>query len=79
MVDYEPDARLEMVLNTIVPSIVELPDKGFQLKQLDVHENLANQLNEICKNPVADITQFFADARDEIERQHKNVERIMAQ
>ena len=66
----DPDSRLSVVLYQIVPSIVELPDKGFQLHQLDVHETVAKQLNEICKNPVADLTQFFSDARNEIHRQH---------
>jgi len=74
--NYSPDHRLRVVLHQIVPAIIDHPDKEFKLKQLDAHENVANQLNEICENPVADICQFFCDARDEIYRQHKEVERI---
>ena len=76
MVDYTPDGRLDMVLTTIIPSIADNLGGSFQEKQLDVHENLAYQLNEICKNPIADLRQFFADTRERIKRNEKNVERI---
>lgn len=79
MVELNPDARLDMVLTTIVPSIVNHTDEEFQQKQLDAHENVAKQLNEICKNPVADLNQFFEDARDAIQRQDKNTKRIQVE
>lgn len=76
MVDYTPDGRLDMVLTTIVPSIVDNLEGDFQTKQLDNHEDLAYQLNEICENPVADLRQFFADIRQRIQEREKDVERI---
>ena len=76
MVNYEPDARLEMVLTTIVPSIVDNLEEDFQTKQLAVHEDLAYQLNEICVNPISDLRQLFADVRNQIKRNKKNVERV---
>jgi hypothetical protein len=76
MVELNPKARLNVVLNQIVPSIVNHEDKEFQKRALANHEDIANQLNELCEIPVADLPQFFQDARDEIERQTKEVERI---
>ena len=76
MVDYTPDGRLDMVLTTIVPSIVDNLDGDFQTKQLENHEDVAYQLNEICKNPIADLPQYFADIRKRIEEREKDVERI---
>ena len=76
MVDYTPDGRLDMVLTTIIPSIADNLGGSFQGKQLASHENLAYQLNEICKNPIADLQQYFADVRERIKRNEKNVKRI---
>lgn len=72
----DPASRLNVVMYQIVPAIINNPDKEFQTKQLDAHENVANQLNEICKNPVSDLNQFFADAREQIRRNDKDVNRI---
>lgn len=74
--ELNPDKRLRVILNQIVPAIVDHSDKSFQLKQLGTQEEAADRLNEICEIPVADLPQYFSDMRDEIERQHKNVERI---
>ena len=76
MVDYTPDGRLNMVLTTIVPSIADNLEGDFQSRQLANHEDLAFQLNEICKNPIADLQQYFADVRERIKRNEKNVKRI---
>ena len=76
MVDYSPDGRLNMVLTTIVPSIADNLEGSFRTKQLKNHENVAYQLNEICKNPIADLPQYFADIRQRIKERKKNVERI---
>lgn len=76
MVDYSPDGRLDMVLTTIVPSIVDNLEGSFQNRQLANHEDVAYQLNEICENPIADLPQYFADVRERIRRNEKNVERI---
>ena len=76
MVDYTPEGRLDMVLTTIIPSVVDNLEGDFQTKQLENYEGLAYQLNEVCKIPTADLPQFFSDAREVIERQHKEVERI---
>ena len=65
-----------MVLTVIVPSIADNLEGGFQTKQLKVHEDVAYQLNEVCKNPVADLGQYFADIRERIEERTKNVKRI---
>jgi hypothetical protein len=76
MVLYDPDTRLRVVLDQIVPSIVDHGDKSFQLRQLETQEGFANQLNEVCEVPIADLPQFFIDAREEIRHQTKEVERI---
>lgn len=76
MVDYTPDGRLDMVLTVIVPSIADNLEGSFQERQLANHEDLAYQLNEICKNPIADLPQYFADVRQRIEEREKDVERI---
>lgn len=76
MVDYSPDARLDMVLTTIIPSITNNLEGNFQNIQLANHEDVAYQLNEICKNPIADLPQYFADIRERIKRNEKNVKRI---
>ena len=73
-----PDDRLRVILNQIVPAIVSHDDKSFQLRQLETQEGFANQLNEVCEVPVADLPQFFIDAREEIRQQTKEVERIEA-
>ena len=74
--NYSPEHRLRVVLHQIVPAIIDHPDQRFKLRQIDVHEQIANDLNEICKNQIDDLTQVFDDARQEIYRQHKEVERI---
>ena len=74
--NLDPDKRLRVVLDQVVPAIVDRSDKSFQLRQLEIQEGFANQLNEVCEIPVADLPQFFIDARNEILRTHKEVERI---
>jgi hypothetical protein len=74
--DMNPDKRLRVVLDQIVPAIVDHSDKSFQLRQLEVQEGVAYHLNEACEVPVADLPQYFIDARNEILRTHKEVERI---
>lgn len=76
MVDYSAEGRLDMVLTTIIPSIVDNLGGSFQTKQLENYEGLAYQLNESCKIPVADLPQYFVDIREIIRRKTKEVERI---
>ena len=78
MVDYTPEGRLDMVLTTIIPSVVDNLEGDFQTKQLENYEGLAYQLNDVCKIPVADLPQYFADIRELIKRKTKEVERIEA-
>lgn len=76
--DLDPDRRLRVILNQIVPAIVDRSDKSFQLRQLEIQEGVAYHLNEACKIPVADLPQYFIDARREIRGQTKEVMRIEA-
>jgi hypothetical protein len=78
MIKLKPDDRLRVILNQIVPAIVDHGDKSFQLRQLETQEGFANQLNEVCEVPVADLPQFFIDAREEIRHQTKDVMLIEA-
>ena len=74
--NLDPDKRLRVILDQIVPAIVDRSDKSFQLRQLEIQEGVAYHLNEACEIPVADLPQYFIDARNEIMRTHKEVERI---
>ena len=76
--NMNPDKRLRVILDQIVPAIVDHSDKSFQLRQLEVQEGVAYHLNEACKIPVADLPQYFIDARREIRGQTKEVMRIEA-
>jgi hypothetical protein len=58
----KPEDRLRVILNQIVPAIVDHGDKSFQLRQLETQEGFANHLNEVCEAPIADLPQFFIDA-----------------
>ena len=76
--NLDQDRRLRVVLDQIVPAIVDHSDVSFQLRQLEIQEGVAYSLNEACKVPVADLPQIFIDAREEIRQQTKEVERIGA-
>lgn len=78
MIKLKPEDRLRVILDQIVPAIVDHSDKSFQLRQLEIQEGVAYHLNEACEVPVADLPQFFIDAREEILQTHKEVERIEA-
>ncbi len=71
--NMNPDGRLRVILNQIVPAIIDHGDKSFQLRQLETQEGFANQLNEVCEVPIADLPQLFIDAREEIRHQTKDV------
>ena len=76
MVAFDYETRLDRIFDTVLPSICNHEDQKFQLRMLKRHECLAKNLNAKCGDRIADITQIFADARERINRQHKEVERI---
>lgn len=67
MVDYDPEHRIERILDTILPSIMKVPDKEWQLRMLDKNELIANELNSQCDFLFADLPQVFMDLRHEVE------------
>ena len=76
MIKLKPDDRLRVILNQIVPAIVDNLEGEFQKVQLGIQERNAYQLNELCEIPVADLPQYFSNIRQKIERQTKDVKRI---
>jgi len=64
--------RLRVVIEQIVPAIIEeQSDKTFQLNMLDKHQTIAMKLNTKVDKPIDYIPEFFAFAKEEVHKKHR--------